>query len=228
MPTKRRNAISSKDIEKLLKDRGLEVRRQAGHMLVRTARGGVFFPIDTEISPVMMAIIRRDFINHGILSKNEFDRFVAQHSPLLERVIGDDLSTKKSTPLYLDVRDPVLKQRLSQLGSPPFDTLVREAGVVLEDRLRRVAGEEATNLHGVALVDTLLIPDKARIIFSENPGEQDGARLLYRGAMQFIRNPVMHRLIEYPEKEARIFIGVIDSLLQLLSEVAPEKHINSA
>lgn len=228
MSTKRRNTISSKDIENLLRDRGLEVKRQTGHMLVRTARGSVVFPVDREISPVMMAVIRRDFIKHGILGKDDFDHFVVQHSPLLERVIRNDLDIKKSTPLYLDVRDSALRQRLSQLGSPPFDTLVREAGVVLEDRLRRVAGEKDTNLHGVALVDALLSPNKARVIFSENPGEQDGARMLYRGAMQFIRNPVMHRLIEYPEKEARIFIGVIDALLQLLSEVAPEKPITSA
>ncbi|MBN1935729.1 MAG: hypothetical protein JW934_13760 [Anaerolineae bacterium] len=56
------------------------------------------------------------------------------------------------------------------------------------------------------------------LIFSSHSGEQDGVRVLYRGAMQFIRNPPMHKLIEYPENTARLLIRLVDSLLQLLSE----------
>jgi hypothetical protein len=112
------------------------------------------------------------------------------------------------------------------LGAPPFDTLIREAGVVLEDRLRSVANQEDKNLHGVTLVDALFSPKKAKIVFSQNPPEQDGARLLYRGAMQFIRNPAMHKIIEYPENEARLFIRVIDSLLLLLSEATSNESID--
>ncbi len=229
MPAKRSYTISGKDIERLLKDRNVEVRRHAGYMIVRTVRGSaVAFPIETEIGPILMAVIRRDFIKYSILGKDEFDRFVAKHSPLLERVISSKLDTKESTLLNLDVRDLVLRQRLSQLGSPPFDTLVREAGVVLEDRLRRFASEEDRDLHGVALVDALLTPNRARVFFSQYPGEQEGARMLYRGAIQFIRNPAMHRLIEYPEGEARLFIDLIDSLLQLLSEATSERLIASS
>ena len=42
--------------------------------------------------------------------------------------------------------------------------------------------------------------------------------MLYRGAMQFIRNPPMHKLVEYKEETARLLLRLIDSLLQLLSE----------
>jgi hypothetical protein len=88
----------------------------------------------------------------------------------------------------------------------------------LEDRLRQYAADSAGNLYGVGLVDHVLNPEKARVIFSTNPNEQDGARLIYRGAMKFIRNPAMHKLSEYPENEAQLFISIIDSLLQLLDE----------
>ena len=40
--------------------------------------------------------------------------------------------------------------------------------------------------------------------------------MLYRGAMQFIRNPPMHKLADYPLETARVFIRLIDSLLLLL------------
>ena len=95
--------------------------------------------------------------------------------------------------------------------------MIREAGVVLEDRLRAM-GKAGSDLEGVRLVDALLTPGKGRLMFSRHTGEQDGVRMLYRGAMQFIRNPPMHKLIEYPEDTARLFIRLIDSLLQLLSE----------
>ena len=45
--------------------------------------------------------------------------------------------------------------------------------------------------------------------------------MLYRGAMQFIRNPPMHKLIQYPESTVRLFLRLIDSLLRLLSELEP-------
>jgi hypothetical protein len=54
--------------------------------------------------------------------------------------------------------------------------------------------------------------------FSSHPGEQEGVRMLYRGAMQFIRNPPMHRPIGYAEDTARLLIRLIDSLLRLLDE----------
>jgi hypothetical protein len=126
----------------------------------------------------------------------------------------------KGTSTLGEITDKVLKERLSRLGSPPLDTVIREAGVVLEDRLRTVGGADST-LHGVGLVDAVLGSERPTLVFSSHPGEQDGVRMLYRGAMQFIRNPPMHKYIEYSESTARLLIRLIDSLLQLLSEGEP-------
>lgn len=120
------------------------------------------------------------------------------------------------------VEDEILADRLRRLGTPPLDTLIREAGVVLEDRLRQAAGEKGLSLHGVALVDAVLAPDKGYLVLSSHSGEQEGVRMLYRGAMQFIRNPPMHKLIEYPENMARLFLRLIDALLQVLKESIPK------
>ena len=126
-------------------------------------------------------------------------------------------SSKLKQIVKSEINDLELKKRLSKLGSPHLDTLIREAGVVLEDRLRAM-GKAGSDLEGVKLVDALLSPDKKKLVFSSHSGEQEGVWMLYRGAMQFIRNPPMHKLIEYRANTARLFIRLVDSLLQLLSE----------
>ncbi len=117
-----------------------------------------------------------------------------------------------------EINDPALKKRLSKLGSPHLDTLIRESGVVLEDRLRSVSG---LNEDGVRLVDAAFSPGDKMLRFSQHPGEQEGVKMLYRGAMQFIRNPPMHKLVDYPIDTAKVLIRLIDSLLLLLPEPAP-------
>jgi hypothetical protein len=122
-----------------------------------------------------------------------------------------------------EVSDKVLRERLSWLGSAPLDTVMREAGVVLEDRLRAV-GRVGGGQHGVGLVDAVLHPERGTLVFSSHHGEQEGVMMLYRGAMQFLRNPPMHKLVQYPESTARLFLRLIDSLLQLLSELGPRRR----
>ena len=56
----------------------------------------------------------------------------------------------RGRPSMPEIVDAVLKKRLSKLGSPPLDTTIREAGVVLEDRLRAAVGAD-NQLHGVDL-----------------------------------------------------------------------------
>lgn len=124
---------------------------------------------------------------------------------------------RQSNSALREITDEVLKKRIGTLLESPLDTMIREAGVVLEDRLR-AKGKAGSDLTGVKLVDDLLTPEKGKLVFSSHYGEQEGVRMLYRGAMQFIRNPPMHKLVEYPENTARLLIRLVDSLLQLLSE----------
>lgn len=57
-------------------------------------------------------------------------------------------------------------------------------------------------------------------MFSSHVGEQQGVQFLYRGAMQFIRNPPMHKIIDYPESMAQQFLRLIDALMMLLDHAA--------
>jgi hypothetical protein len=129
-----------------------------------------------------------------------------------------------SLPLDRFVADHQLRQRLSRLGdSPPLDTVIREAGVVLENRIKTIG--EAPRAYGSRMIENLMDPKNGSLIFSDHPNEQRGVMNLYLGALQFIRNPPMHKLIEYPEHTARILIKLVDALLQLLEEANPKKEI---
>jgi hypothetical protein len=117
-----------------------------------------------------------------------------------------------------ELHHPALKDRLARLSSAPLDTVIREAGVMFEHHLRNKADPNSSK-HGVELIDDALKPG-GKLIFSAHPGEQQGIQFLYRGAVQFIRNPPMHRIIDYPESMAQQFIRLIDSLMILLDHAA--------
>lgn len=122
-------------------------------------------------------------------------------------------------PAFLgEIHHPDLRSRLARLSSAPLDTVIREAGVVFEHHLRNKIDSNSSK-HGVELIDDALKPG-GQLVFSSHFGEQQGVQFLYRCAMQFIRNPPMHKLIDYPEGMAQQFLRLIDSLMILLDQAA--------
>lgn len=206
--------IGSKEIIELLLNHGFtDIEKTGNHFIVKNDRTGyrLIFPDHENIPIGTLTSIRHALISRGFIGEEEVAKFLSEKSPL----VGMLFHHKE---IHKEITDKVLIERLRRLGSTPQDTFIREAGVILEDRLRKISGITDNSLYGVTLVDALMTPGKAKIIFSTNLGEQDGARMLYRGAIQFIRNPAMHKLIDYSTNEFIQFIRVIDSLLNLLSE----------
>lgn len=188
--------------------------------------------------------------------ENLFERFEAQYSPFRESPVPvkialenleieiqkllnlvASLEKEKSAlqgQLAMPVRigaisDQKLQKRCAHLLDTPgvqLDTVIREASVVLEDRLRSLAGL-GSDYHGVRLVDAALKCDDPRIVFSEVSAEQEGVRYLFRGAVQYIRNPPAHRLIEYNRETAMIHIRLVDILLSLLRGGDQTQHPRS-
>lgn len=103
---------------------------------------------------------------------------------------------------------------------------IRRAGVILEERLRKTIGGDGPEKFkvGKGLVDYALYPDSGRLIISEHPAEQEGVRMLFRGALQFVRNPPSHKKMQYTELEAVQAIQLIDYLLSLLQQVKPREE----
>lgn len=98
---------------------------------------------------------------------------------------------------------------------------IRRAGVVLEERLKKTIGGKGPERfkQGVDLVDYALAKEKGKLIISEHPAEQEGVHLLFRGAIQFVRNPPSHKKLRYTVLEARQAVSLIDYLLALLKQV---------
>jgi uncharacterized protein (TIGR02391 family) len=96
---------------------------------------------------------------------------------------------------------------------------VRRAGVVLEERLRKISGSDALDKFGVGLVDFAFKEKSGILIISDRPAEQEGVQMLFRGAVQFVRNPPAHKKMQYTELEAWQTISLIDYLLLILQQV---------
>ena len=100
---------------------------------------------------------------------------------------------------------------------------IRSAGVVLEERLRNTMGGVGASEYGTALVDLALKKESGGLVISEHSAEQEGVHMLFRGAVQFVRNPPMHKKLRYTESEAWGAVGLIDYLLLLLQQAKPRE-----
>ncbi len=121
----------------------------------------------------------------------------------------------------LNIVDDELRDRCLDLLVRPgkADTAVLAATVVLEDRIRKVAGLGPEH-YGVSLVDKALSPNGGVLDFGIPQPERQGLHQLYRGVIAFFKNPASHRLIEnYDITRARQVVGLIDLLLQMLRDV---------
>jgi hypothetical protein len=97
---------------------------------------------------------------------------------------------------------------------------IRSIGPILEQRLKSTIGGDGQEkfLEGVRLVDHALDPDKGTLVISEHPAEQAGVQYLFRGAIQFVRNPPAHKKIQYSKQEIWYAMILIDYLLFLLGQ----------
>jgi hypothetical protein len=99
-----------------------------------------------------------------------------------------------------------------------FDTVLRDASVVIESRIRETTGLP-DSLIGQPLLARALAPDTGELIFSDDKNEQSAFHLLFIGFFGSIRNSVNHRLVPtYTKERAAQVLGMADYLLFLLSQ----------
>lgn len=150
-----------------------------------------------------------DALMWGVLPEDEEENKADDPPPTLESVPHSILN---------EIHHPALKARVERLTSAPLDTVIREAGVTFEHYIRNKVDPNGGR-YGVELIDFAL-KSGDKLVFSSHGGEQQGIYYLFRGAMQFIRNPPMHKIIDYPESMAQQFLRLIDSLMILLDRAA--------
>jgi uncharacterized protein (TIGR02391 family) len=88
----------------------------------------------------------------------------------------------------------------------------------LEDRIRdRVRVDRS--YYGTKLIDYTFNPKTGKLILGDTDAEKEGAYLLFRGAMQFLRNPLAHTLAVAQDRNAGLkIIYMTDLLLKLLDK----------
>lgn len=104
---------------------------------------------------------------------------------------------------------------LIHLGA--FDEAVRSAFVLLEERLRRVVGEQH-GMTGTQLASFAFNPTNGPLSkhLAHNLAEREGLRELFAGAFKLYRNPTAHGAVDYSAAEAKTIVGLVDLLLRIL------------
>lgn len=112
-----------------------------------------------------------------------------------------------------------------QRGAVFFDAAVRDAALHLESRLRELCDAPLDEI-GVDLVEYAFGKTKGKLTNHALPeSEREGMRLLFRGAVQQIRNPLGHRHVMMPPEIAFGSIAVVDHLLRVANAAALEKLV---
>jgi len=125
----------------------------------------------------------------------------------------------------LDGFDEGLKKRclpiLAAGGSDPalWDSAVRTAGVILEERLRDVGSISDHSLTGQGLVNALFNKNGTLVSKFTVDAERQGYRDLYAGIVGTFRNPSAHKLIDPSPEDGGALIVFVNLLLKKLEEL---------
>lgn len=136
----------------------------------------------------------------------------------------------------LPIKDETLKKRCSDILNAPgnFDRVIREATLILEERLRTSVPYEklceliplAKEQVGEPLANKLLSPINPVIVVSDKQQERNAFHKMVVGIVAYLRNPSHHSLSDDTEWSlAWSVVGIIDSILSELdnSYISGEK-----
>ncbi|MDP9474176.1 MAG: TIGR02391 family protein [Actinomycetota bacterium] len=130
------------------------------------------------------------------------------------------------TPLAEETNlDPELKQRcLPMLGAGSadpalWDSAARVALVVLEERIRRVAGITDQGRTGRELVNDVFAKKGAMADRFESASERDGYRDLFAGVVGVFRNRYAHRLVDPTPEDGGALIVFVNLLLKMTDDL---------
>jgi uncharacterized protein (TIGR02391 family) len=122
--------------------------------------------------------------------------------------------------------DPELLQRcghLIHIGA--FDEAVRNAFVLLEERLRAMANKEG--MTGTQLANYAFSQDGSLAKqLASSPAEKEGLRELYSGAFKLFRNPTAHGVVGYDSADGKSIIGLVNLLLRFLARASDPSTAN--
>lgn len=140
--------------------------------------------------------------------------FVRHLTPLAEETNLDAELTQRCLPMLgAGSADPAL-----------WDSAARVALVVLEERLRRVAGITDPNRTGRDLVNDVFGDRGAMAGRFESGSERSGYRDLYAGVVGVFRNRYAHRLVDPTPEDGGALIVFVNLLLKMTNDLEQESE----
>jgi len=128
----------------------------------------------------------------------------------LEQIVGVSKTTQ--IPTDLD------RQLMERCKDKDYHDIVSNAFPLLEDRIRKRVGVD-TSYYGTKLIDYTFNPKSGKLSLGDTDAEKEGAYLLFKGAMQFLRNSPLHTLAVAQDRNAGLkIIYMTDLLLKLLDK----------
>jgi hypothetical protein len=107
-----------------------------------------------------------------------------------------------------------------------WDSAVRTAGVILEERLRDVGRIKDRQAVGRDLVNKVFGKTGTLAAKFAHEAEREGYRDLYAGVVGAFRNPSAHRLIDPEPQEGGAYIAFVNLLLKMLDDLRSTVHLN--
>ena len=123
------------------------------------------------------------------------------------------------------IADDELRRRCEDLLSADahHDRVIREACVILEDRVRKAIGE-SKGVVGTSLMERAF-GKNGTLRLSDEDQEQLGAMQVYRGIMAFFRNAAGHNVTDsYTQEDALRFVVFVDLLLAMVGKVLRDRQ----
>lgn len=132
---------------------------------------------------------------------------------------SSDYQISKVGYLYNSIEDKELHDRCGDilLGETAFDRAINQATQILEDRIKKKAHLEKTNLIGIPLVSKAIHSklDQTILKFSDEVDIQEGYSFVFKGIISIYRNPTHHSLNFKCNREYALkFCSYIDELLK--------------
>jgi hypothetical protein len=135
--------------------------------------------------------------------------FVRHLTPLADITNLDEELKRRCLPILgAGSADPTL-----------WDSAVRTAGVILENRLRDVGVISDANCVGQALVNNVFSKNGTLASKFSVDAERQGYRDMYAGIIGAFRNPYAHRLVDPNPEEGGAFIVFVNLLLKKLEDM---------
>lgn len=138
----------------------------------------------------------------------------------------DTTFLRQLTPLSdISLLDERLKERclpvLATGANDPknWDTAVRNAGVVLEERLRVVGGITDPHIVSKQLANAVFGQNGSKARSLKVDSEREGYRDLYAGVMGAFRNPFAHRWNDPTPEDGGAILVFINLLLKMLDDL---------